>query len=66
LSDPNDTSRIAKLKELVKMDYNEALTFTWRADAPFGVSKGGSKDFVLHIGGSSDYWWPDAVWKPKK
>jgi ABC-type transport system substrate-binding protein len=65
ISEQDDSKRIAKLQELVKLDYNQALTFSWRADAPFGVNNGTSHGFVLHIGGAADYWWPETVWKDK-
>ena len=66
ISEPDDNKRIQLMKELVKLDYNEVVTFTWRADAPYLVSYGKSHGFVLHMGGAMDYWWPEVIWKEKK
>jgi hypothetical protein len=40
IAEQDDNKRMEKLKTLVRMDYDQALTFTWRADAPFGVNRG--------------------------
>jgi peptide/nickel transport system substrate-binding protein len=66
MAEINDTKRVELMKDIVRLDYNEAVTFTWRGDAPFGVNDGTSHDFVLHAGGAMDIWWPEAVWKEKK
>jgi ABC-type transport system substrate-binding protein len=67
MAEINDNKRIEKMKEIVRLDYNEVLTFTWRADAPFGVNAGQVHDFQLHAGGAMDVWWPEFAWKdPKK
>ena len=66
MAEIDDTKRVEKMKEIVRLDYNECLTFTWRADAPFGVGTGNIHDFALHVGGSMDVWWPENVWKDKK
>jgi len=66
MAEINDAKRIELMKDIVRLDYNECLTFTWRADAPFGVNDGTSHGFVLHAGGSMDVWWPEGVWKEKK
>jgi ABC-type transport system substrate-binding protein len=67
MAEADDNKRIEKMKDIVRLDYNEALTFTWRADAPFGVNAGHVHDFMLHAGGAMDVWWPEIAWMdPKK
>jgi hypothetical protein len=66
MHEPNDTKRIELMKNIVRLDYNECVTFTWRSDAPFGVSDGTVHGFMLHAGGTMDFWWPDATWLSKK
>jgi hypothetical protein len=66
MSEIDDNKRVEKMKEIVRLDYNECLTFTWRADAPFGVNDGSVHDFILHAGGAMDMWWPETTWLEKK
>ena len=66
MHEPNDAKRIELMKDIVRLDYNECVTFSWRADAPFGVSDGTVHGFLLHAGGSMDIWWPDATWLSQK
>jgi len=66
MAEVDDNKRIEMMKDIVRLDYNECLTFTWRADAPFGVNDGTSHGFVLHAGGAMDIWWPEFVWKEQK
>lgn len=63
MAEPNENTRVELMKDLVRLDYNECLTFTWRADAPFGASAGNIHGFELHAGKSMDIWWPENVWK---
>ena len=63
MAEPDENARVEMVKELVRLDYNECLTFSWRADAPFGISNGHVHNFQLHAGGSMDIWWPEQVWK---
>jgi peptide/nickel transport system substrate-binding protein len=62
MSEPDDNTRIGLMKEMVRAEYNNAVTFSWRADAPFGVSDGTVHGFLLHAGGAMDIWWPDVTW----
>lgn len=66
MAEPDEATRVEMVKELVRLDYNECLTFTWRADAPFGVNAGNIHGFELHAGKSMDIWWPEQVWKDPK
>ncbi len=66
MAEVDDAKRVELMKDIVRLDYNECLTFTWRGDAPFGVNDGTSHGFVLHVGGAMDIWWPEAVWKEKE
>jgi len=66
MSEINDNKRVELMKDVVRLDYNECLTFTWRADAPFGVNAGNIHGFALHEGGAMDMWWPEDVWKSKQ
>jgi ABC-type transport system substrate-binding protein len=66
MAEINDAKRVELMKDIVRLDYNEAVSFTWRADAPFGVNDGTSHGFVLHAGGAMDIWWPEDVWKEQK
>lgn len=63
MAEIDDDKRVEMMKEVVRLDYNECVTFTWRGDAPFGVNDGTSHGFVLHAGGAMDMWWPEVVWK---
>jgi len=63
MAEIDDAKRVELMKDIVRLDYNECITFTWRGDAPFGVSDGTSHGFVLHVGGAMDIWWPEDVWK---
>ncbi len=63
MAEIDDANRVEIMKEIVRLDYNECITFTWRGDAPFGVNDGTSHGFVLHIGGAMDMWWPEDIWK---
>jgi ABC-type transport system substrate-binding protein len=66
MAEKDDTKRVELMKDIVRLDYNECVTFTWRGDAPFGVSDGKSHGFVLHAGGAMDIWWPEVIWKDQK
>jgi peptide/nickel transport system substrate-binding protein len=63
MSEIDDAKRIELMKNIVRLDYNDCVTFTWRGDAPFGVNDGTSHGFILHVGGAMDMWWPENVWK---
>jgi ABC-type transport system substrate-binding protein len=65
MSEIDDAKRVELMKDIVRLDYNEVVTFTWRGDAPFGVNDGTSHGFILHVGGAMDMWWPEVVWKEK-
>lgn len=65
LSVTDETKRMDLMKQLVKMDYDNVVGFSYRANAPLFVDNGKVKDFVLHAGSSMDVWWPEGVWKTK-
>jgi len=66
MAEIDDAKRVEKMKDIVRLDYNEVVTFTWRGDAPFGINDGTVHNLVLHAGGAMDMWWPENVWKEKK
>ena len=66
MAEIDDAKRVELMKDIVRLDYNECVTFTWRADAPFGVDAGNVRNFVLHSGSAMDMWWPETTWIEKK
>jgi ABC-type transport system substrate-binding protein len=74
IHEPNDAKRLELMKAIVRLDYSECVTFSYRANSPLGEDAGniyqalddGTDIYSLfHIGGAMDSWWPEAVWIAK-
>ncbi len=65
ISVTDEAQRLSILKQLVRLDYEQVVGFSYRANAPLTVDNNKVKDFVLHNGSNIDVWWPETVWKTK-
>jgi peptide/nickel transport system substrate-binding protein len=64
ISVTDENVRMNTLKDLVKMDHDQMIGFSYRANAPLTVDTG-KVNFILHRGSNIDVWWPESTWKAK-
>jgi hypothetical protein len=65
ISEIDDKKRMARLKELLQILYDEALGIPYQGDAPLLARRAGVNGFELHANHTVSHWEPENIWLKK-